>query len=56
MTFDHAIRIQEKWKAAQGKTNCKHTQLFNHLMSENGEKSNSRVCLVCGKIYKGPPK
>ena len=55
MTYDDAIRLQDKWKTQAGKTICKHNQLFYPLMSKNGEKTNARVCLVCGEAYESPP-
>ena len=51
MTLNDAICIQEKWMASSGKLICKHTQLFDHIMSETGEKTNYLVCLVCGEVY-----
>ncbi len=54
MTLDDAIRFQEKWKAKPDTIICKHTQLFDHLTSASGEKTNSVVCLVCVEVSVDP--
>ena len=56
MTLDEAIRLQEKWKATRSGETCQHDQLLEYLRLKNGERTDYKVCLVCGEVYLNPRK
>ncbi len=54
MTTERARRLQENWKAKNGKTACLHQRMVDTLVSQ--EKANTQLlaCGECGAIIPDP--